>query len=372
MTSAEASVTSTDLNSRRHVEALDGLRGVAALCVVLFHFMEMAISDYSHLFIGHGFLAVDFFFCLSGFVIAYAYDDRIRVLGRAEFFTARLIRLHPMVIFGSLLGLISLLLDPLRAHPLGYNSGQLALFFLASVLLIPYSGIAHRSGNIFGLNAPSWSLLWEYLANIVYALVLYRLGRRWLLALLFVAAVLLSLVAFRAGTVSGGWSGGTFWDGGARIAYSFLAGLLVYRSGWRIRSSLGIFSLSILLVASFLMPYWPWNGLAELLVVLIYYPMLIALGAGAALGPRAKVLSLAAGRLSYPLYMTHYSVIWIFGEFCGTRHPATSELARTVTAGVLGMALFAWFVFRLYDLPVRRYLARRFRVPSAATREQKV
>ena len=369
MTTDEASSTPVALNSRRHVEALDGLRGVAALCVVLFHFMEMAISDYSHLFIGHGFLAVDFFFCLSGFVIAYAYDDRIRVLGRPEFFKARLIRLHPMVIFGSILGLLALLLDPSRVHPLEYSLGQLALFLLASALLIPYSGIAHRSGNIFGLNAPSWSLLWEYVANIAYALVLYRISRRWLLALLFAGAGWLSLVAFRADTLSGGWSGGTFWDGGARIAYSFLAGLLVYRSRWRIRSSLGLFSLSVLLVASFLMPYWPWNGLAELLVVLLYYPMLIALGAGAALSPRAKVLSLAAGQLSYPLYMTHYCVIWIFGEFYAARQPATPELTLIVTSGVLVMAAFGWFVLTLYDLPLRRYLTQRFRIPSATTRK---
>jgi peptidoglycan/LPS O-acetylase OafA/YrhL len=47
-----------------HFVVLDGLRGVAALCVVIFHFGEMVISDYSKLWIGHGYLAVDLFFCL--------------------------------------------------------------------------------------------------------------------------------------------------------------------------------------------------------------------------------------------------------------------------------------------------------------------
>jgi hypothetical protein len=73
------------LQTRQHFDVLDGLRGIAALGVVVFHFMEWVFTDSSKNFIGHGFLAVDFFFCLSGFVIGYAYDDRIRKMGKREF-----------------------------------------------------------------------------------------------------------------------------------------------------------------------------------------------------------------------------------------------------------------------------------------------
>src|ERR1700755_2850194 len=99
------------LKTKQHFEILDGLRGVAAIAVVTFHFMEIAYTDYSKDFIGHGFLAVDFFFCLSGFVIAYAYDGRLTTLGLKEFFRSRLIRLHPLVVFGSILGLAGLLIQ---------------------------------------------------------------------------------------------------------------------------------------------------------------------------------------------------------------------------------------------------------------------
>src|ERR1700750_3181305 len=94
------------LKTKQHFEILDGLRGVAAIAIVTFHFMEVVYSDYSKNFIGHGFLAVDFFFCLSGFVIAYAYDDRLAKMGVIEFFKSRLIRLHPLVVFGSVIGLL--------------------------------------------------------------------------------------------------------------------------------------------------------------------------------------------------------------------------------------------------------------------------
>src|SRR6188508_2958815 len=100
------------LNSKQHFEILDGLRGLAALAVVVFHFMEWVYTDASKNFIGHGFLAVDFFFCLSGFVIGYAYDDRIAKMGVVEFFKSRIIRLHPLVIAGSVLGLLAFLFDP--------------------------------------------------------------------------------------------------------------------------------------------------------------------------------------------------------------------------------------------------------------------
>jgi peptidoglycan/LPS O-acetylase OafA/YrhL len=100
------------LQTKQHFDLLDGLRGVAALSVVTFHFMEWVTFDYSKNFIGHGYLAVDFFFCLSGFVIGYAYDDRIGKMGVRSFFTSRFIRLHPLVIAGSILGLITFFFRP--------------------------------------------------------------------------------------------------------------------------------------------------------------------------------------------------------------------------------------------------------------------
>ena len=214
------------LKTKKHFEILDGLRGVAALSVVLFHFMEIVYSDPTKNFIAHGLLAVDFFFCLSGFVIGYAYDERIGKMGIAAFFKSRLIRLHPLVILGSILGLLAFLFDPFTSHPEGYGPGKLILIFLSSILLVPYPVMTERFFNLFGLNAPSWSLFWEYIANIVYAIVLYRIGRRYLLILTILSAAILCFVSYHAGSLLGGWSGANFWDGCARISYSFLAGLL--------------------------------------------------------------------------------------------------------------------------------------------------
>lgn len=345
------------LQSKQHFDILDGLRGIAALSVVLFHFMEIIYSDYSKNFIGHGFLAVDFFFCLSGFVIAYAYDDRIGNMGIAEFFKSRIIRLHPLVILGSVLGLLSFLFDPFGGHPELYSAGRIALLFLCSVLLIPCPAMPDRYFNNFGLNAPAWSLFWEYVANILYALVLSRIPRRYLVVVTALAAVTLCVVCARAGSLLGGWDGHSFWDGGARIGFSFLAGLLVYRFKWMIPNKLGFIGLGLLLLAAFVMPFSQWNWLTEPFVVILYFPFVIALGAGAVLTEGLRKLCVFFGNISYPLYMTHYAALWMFGNYYSSHKPAAPQLPGIVAGSIVLLVLVAYAAMRLYDIPVRKYLS---------------
>jgi len=348
--------TTTILQTKKHFEILDGLRGIAALSVVTFHFMEWAYSDYSKNFIGHGFLAVDFFFCLSGFVIGYAYDDRIGKMGILEFFKSRIIRLHPLVIAGSVLGLLAFLFDPFGGHPELYSTGKIIIAFFCSILLIPLPIIADRGFNLFSFNAPAWSLFWEYVANIVYAFVLYKIGRRYLLLLTMLSAVAICFVCYRSGNLMGGWSGPTFWDGSARISYSFLAGLLIYRSNWIIKNKLGFIGVAILLFLAFIMPFSKWNWLSEPLVVLFYFPLLIALGAGAMLKPGLKKLCMFLGNISYPLYMTHYAVLWMFGNYYGSHKPGTMQLAFIIIAALILLIGAAYLIMIAYDFPVRKYL----------------
>jgi len=347
----------TILQTKQHFDILDGLRGVAALSVVVFHFMEWVYASDEN-FIGHGFLAVDFFFCLSGFVIGYAYDDRIAKMGILEFFKSRVIRLHPLVILGSVLGLIAFLFDPFGGHPELYGTGKTILTFVCSLLLIPYPAMADRGFNLFSFNAPAWSLFWEYVANIVYAFVLCKISRGFLLLLTILAALALCFVAYRSGNLLGGWSGPTFWDGSARISYSFLAGLLVYRYNWIIKNKLGFIGVAILLFLALVMPSSAkWNWLSEPLVVLFYFPLLLALGAGAVLTPGLKKLCVFSGKISYPLYMTHYGVIWMYGNYYLSHKPGTGQLTIIIITGTILLTALAYVVMIIYDIPVRKYLS---------------
>ena len=345
------------LQPKQHFDVLDGLRGIAAISIVTFHFMEIVYSDYSKNFIGHGFLAVDFFFCLSGFVIGYAYDDRIQKIGIIGFFKSRIIRLHPLVILGSVIGLAGFLFDPFIAQSGLYPPGKLMLLFLSSILLIPYPVMPDRAFNLFGFNAPAWSLFWEYAANIVYAFVLCKLNRAALSLLTILSAPVLCFVCYRAGSLMGGWSGPTFWDGGARICFSFSAGLLVYRSKWNCKNSIGFIGMAALLFLAFVMPFSKFNWLTEPLVVIVYFPLLIALGAGATVTGGLKKLCVFFGKISYPLYMTHYAALWVFANFLNSHKPGSIQLTFIIITGVILLVGAGYLAMVLYDIPVRRYLS---------------
>lgn len=346
------------LGAKRHFEILDGLRGIAAVAVVIFHFMEIVFADYRDSFIAHGFLAVDFFFCLSGFVIAYAYDDRIGKMGPKEFFKSRLIRLHPLVVLGSLIGLLGFLLHPF-AEPPAYGVGYTLLLFAFSLLLIPFPFMPERLDNLFNLNAPSWSLFWEYLANILYAAFVYRVGRRYLLGFAVVAAAVLSVICYYRGALTGGWGGPTFWDGAVRVAFSFTAGLVTFRYNWIIPNKLGFPGVALLLIPVFLIPYGSWNWLVEPLVVILYFPFLIALGAGATLSQGFRKICVFSGLISYPLYMIHYESIWVFWNYLKMYKPEKSEIAMVITIGTVVLVALAYLVLKFYDIPVRRYLSQK-------------
>lgn len=346
--------------SKQHFLILDGLRGVAAFAVVVFHFMEWIITDFTKNFIAHGFLAVDFFFCLSGFVIAYAYDNRIEELGIKKFFKLRFIRLHPLVMLGSVLGLLVFFLDPFANEAAATTSGMIALVFLSSLFLIPFPVLADRGFNLFSFNAPAWSLFWEYIANLLYALILRRLSRTILLLLAILAAAGIVFVLLRTGNLLGGWSKDNFWDGGVRVAYSFLAGMFIYRSNWIIKNKLGFTGLTIMLMLAFLMPYGKWNWLTESFAVIIYFPLIVSLGAGTILSERVKNICIFSGSISYPLYMSHYAFIWIFGHYYLTTKPGTTELTLVVILGTLFLVAFSYLVMKFYDTPVRKYLHRRW------------
>ena len=350
------------LQTKQHLKILDGLRGIAAVVVVVFHFMEICIPDYKDDFIAHGYLAVDFFFCLSGFVIAYAYDSRIKEIGFLEFLKLRLIRLHPLVLIGAVIGLLAFIFDPFSNLDAVYGPGNTFLLFLSSSLLIPYPIVAERYFNLFHLNPPTWSLFWEYVANIFYAVLLFRLRNKILWVLLALAAALLGYAGFRYNNLSVGWSGDNFFGGGVRVFYSFLAGMLVYRTNWIIRSRLGFVSIGLLLLLSFLIPYSDkTNWITEPLIVLIYYPFLVALGAGAGVAPSLAPLCKFSGELSYPLYMVHYPFIWLFLSYFEVEKPTTNQLGIIVPVATTLLIIFAYLIMNFVDIPIRIYLKNRLK-----------
>ncbi|MCS3802163.1 acyltransferase family protein [Niastella sp. OAS944] len=346
------------MKTKPHFENLDGLRGVAAIAVVIFHFMEIAVPNPNNNFIAHAYLAVDFFFCLSGFVIAYAYDDKMAAIGIGQFLKRRLIRLHPLVIIGSVLGLLTFIFDPISNLYQSYT-GKIGLMFLFSFLMIPFPIVKERYLNLFHLNPPTWSLFWEYIANIFYALVLVKLPKKILWVLTSLAAIALVYEAIQSKHLSVGWGGDNIRGGGIRVAFSFLAGMMIYRSGWIIRSNLGFVSLSLLLLPAFLFPFnESFSWIADPLVVIFYFPFLIMQGAGAMTKRSTQALCRFSGKISYPLYMVHYPFIWVFFSYIEKYKPAMGTIVWVIIIGTALLLAFAYLVMKYVDEPIRKWLSR--------------
>lgn len=369
-------------DSKPHYELLDGLRGVAALLVVWYHLFEaFATSPVDQRF-NHGYLAVDFFFLLSGFVIGYAYDERWgRGLRMRDFIKRRLIRLHPMVVLGALLGAAAFFVQgSVRWNGEPVSTGMVLAALLCGLLLIPaWPGAGHEvrgNGEMYPLNGPGWSLFFEYLGNLLYMLLLRRLPTRWLT--LLVALTGAALAAFAIGDLSGyghlgvGWTlaGSNFPGGMLRLLFAFPAGLLLARRlrPVRIRGAFWLCSLSLAVLLA--MPYVGseqnhlFNGLYDTLSTLLLFPLLLWLGAsGHATDAATARICGFLGDISYPLYMVHYPSMYLFYAWVWNHGYTFSEVWPVAAALFAGNILLAWFVLKIYDEPLRRLLTARFLRP---------
>lgn len=378
------------LASKPRYEILDGLRGVAAMLVVAYHLLETYYGGRPDQPINHGYLAVDFFFALSGFVIGYAYDDRWDRMTLRDFFKRRLIRLHPMVILGSLIGALLFYFGSCTTFPLinGTPWYMVLLLMLWAFTLVPIpSSLDIRGwGETNPLNGPAWSLQWEYLANILYALVIRRLSKAALgacvagfAALTVILCLNIDLLgvlgerSYAAYTVVGGWSltPDQLQVGLTRLLYPFFSGLLLSRAGILIKVKGGFWWCSFLVVALLCMPWlgvgtegearWT-NGLYEAACILVAFPLIVAMGAGSSVkGGKSEAVNRFLGEISYPLYITHYPLIYMQMSWADSHKdaPLGTHILVAVSLFVLAM-LTAYASYRLYDFPVREWLKNRW------------
>ena len=361
-------------SGKEHFEVLDGLRGSAAFLIVIFHLFNYSFGFHGPwAIVKHAYLAVDFFFALSGFVVAYAYDDRWTRMTTLQFFRIRLIRLHPLVLIGATLGLLGYLLDPFSKM---MNRGPLSMVLLAyltSLLMLPSPPVAGRHNESQALNGPAWSLMQEYLGNIAYALILRRL-RAFTLGIVFaISGLALVWVANSKGSLDGGWDYPEIWMAPLRLTVSFVLGLWLYRIHDRLRMPrIGLLVLSIVLLVCFQMPKFSrigefnLNGLYDVASVLFLFPLIILCGAHSKAGPGMIHICKFAGRLSYPLYITHIPFVYVLAGYAWTRHPGTPVVIAWIFVVLPFAIMVAWLFLKFFDEPVRAWLTRRYgiRQPS--------
>ena len=371
------------LASKPRYEILDGLRGVASIMVIFFHIMETYSKGPAFQIVNHGYLAVDFFFVLSGFVIGYAYDDRWDRMTTWGFFKRRLVRLHPMLIMGTVVGACFYFFGQCPQFGLeGYPDGWkfLAAFVLALFMIPVGPGLDVRGwGEMNPLNGPQWSLTYEYIGNILYAFIFRKLPN-FALAVLTAAAAFCTLDLclnlnvfglltegrnYAIYTVIGGWSLAPeqIYIGFTRLLYPFLSGLLLSRIGKKINVKGGFWWCSLILVAIFSIPCVGgpdniMNGVYNAACILFLFPLVVMMGAGSQIkgGKSAKICTFL-GELSYPIYITHYPILYMQMNWTWNHMdaPVYAHVVVAISSVLISIGL-AYACLKLYDLPVRKWL----------------
>ncbi|MBB4152258.1 peptidoglycan/LPS O-acetylase OafA/YrhL [Sphingomonas jinjuensis] len=334
---------------RRVFHLLDAIRGLAAFAVAQRHAAWlMGIEAWPSTY-----LAVDLFFMLSGFVIAFSYERRlIEGMSWRHFMVLRVIRLYPLYLVGLALGLIALVGHEVqKPHPVDWTMIGEALF--SAALMLPNWGLPAIVG-------PRWSLTYELVANAGYAALVRRLGAALLAGIIAVAGAVLIAEVARNGTIDLGWEYWQMPTALARVCFSFGIGVLLYRLhdgkvarhwAWVAAGIVGALSIAAFVVVggSYLT--------LELLLVFLLFPALTVAAASVDVGPRGAVICGILGTTSYALYVIHQPAALLWEAGLKRVFGADAMLvpwAGWVLLPILGVV--AWLLDRYYDTPVRRRL----------------
>ena len=340
----------------RRFEALDGLRGVAAFVVLVYH----AQFGQSFQVFRHGYLAVDFFFGLSGFVIAAAYEKRMRQgLGVVPFFVRyRFVRLYPMLLLGTLLGYVSMrlgIVEPPTSVP----------GLVRELLLIPADHVSTGDVRPYPLDNVSWSIAYELIANLLHVALFWRMRTRDLVWVWAVSAVALAFLTVQHGTLDGGSDVQQWPLALARVMTSYTAGVVLWRRyaarGINLAASGSIFGLTGLMLSfSLWSPYGSIHAVYEdVPLVILLFPVVIALSVGSLRSRGLGKLCALLGDLSYPVYLLQLPIFWLIQPLCDR---LGIEGNGFTLVSVITVLLASWASFTLYDQPVRRHVTRRFQL----------
>ena len=340
-------------------DTLNGMRGIAALAVAMMH-IQWFLAWVHPAIVS---LAVDFFFVLSGFVIAYAYEKDLKAgLARRHFMLARFIRLYPMFLVGLALGAVSGWMYQ-RPEDLSLFYGN----FAANAFMLPWP--ANYGGdydNLFPLNFPAWSLFYEMIAYLLFALLVRHLTTARLAVIVLVGFALLVYTGVSEGTLDRGTWRPSIVGGMARITFGFFAGVAVHRL-WQSRAAPVALHPAIMLVLLVLPLLWrpaedaPLAWLYELAVITLYMPLLVWLGtASTATGVWQKTCAVL-GAISYPLYIVHAPIYLFAGRYDNWQGSVFMDGNQpwAALALIALTCLFAWLLATFVDMPVRRALSRR-------------
>ena len=310
-------------------------------------------------------------YIIFSFGISYAYDDRWEKMSVGEFFKRRLVRLQPMVIMGMIIGAIcfyfqdSILWPTIHEVPVWKMILVMAIGF--TLIPVPQSLDIRGWVEMHPLDGPGWSLFYEYIGNILYALFVRKFSKTALSILVFLSgcALIHLAVTSATGDVIGGWSldSTQIHIGLSRLMFPFFGGILLHRIVKITPINNAFFWSSLLIVIVLAMPriggsanLWA-NGLYDSLSIIFLFPLIVFLGAsGKIKGKSATRICEFLGDISYPIYITHYAFIYIYTGWVADTKIKISEAYPYSILTLVTSIVVAYACLKLYDEPASLWL----------------
>jgi len=333
---------------------LDGLRGLAAIAVALLHGTSIFNLRWVPL---HAYLAVDFFFLLSGYVIARAFDRRLQQGWVIGFLQRRLIRLYPFIVMGSLLGFLEMIIHGVFEHAVSLS--QAVLDMVSSLLVIPTPPLVSQHWRSYPVDPPLWSLFFEMAANAFYAIAAPSLRNRHLWLLVGLSGLALAGAVFLQNGGDFGLS--HFKLAGLRVLFSFFLGVALYRAlGPSPKFRAMPFAATALICAVLglvLLGPMPPGWIYDLLAIFAVFPALLVLALIARPGgARSQAACLILGLASYPLYAIHLPLFLLtYGTLFDGSGPGGRAFG--MAASLAAVLFLSWLLAVFYDQPIRRRLS---------------
>ncbi|MEO8895043.1 MAG: acyltransferase [Rhizomicrobium sp.] len=340
---------------------LDAMRGVAAIAVVFLHLvLQFDLKPKPS-----SFMAVDFFFMLSGFVLATIYEDRLkRDLTPWKFLISRFVRLYPMYFLGMLIGTLTLLGQDIARSGHSMNLIQSISAILVGFLVIPDP----LSSGLFPLNPPAWSLFYEGVINIVFAFAILHLRTRVLLILLLCFGVAYVSGAVAITQMSAGMAWNSIFLGLVRVTFPFGVGVLFARLRTKesiSNSTLGVLLCCVLLLI-LLVPQFAFQPtIYNLLVTMVFLPALLWFGICWQMSGPTIIVAEALGDMSYPLYAIHYPLMRMSSFAARALHIPPLFFCIVF---LIGSSFAALAIARYIDPPMRKFLGARISAIRACSR----
>lgn len=335
---------------------LDAMRGIAAILVVIYH-MNGFVFNFSP----GGYLAVDFFFALSGFVLAKAYEQPLKSgMSSILFIRARLIRLYPLFIIGVAISLITEISKALSTDPSAPTLHSIAASLALELFMLPSP---FMNAALFPLNGPAWSLFFELVINCVFAGILWKLRSIWLYAICVISGAILAYATIHYNNLNIGWSWMTGWAGFARVTFSFCAGMIIARQEIFTKKQSVFFLIPIfMLIFPMIIPI---NESArpfyDIICALFLFPLILRLGATIHPLSRLRGACTFLGNISYPIYAVHSSIVSI----AGVRAKRFSVPDIIWVPALIAFLIFlAWFLGKYVDPRLRRFMDRTLPKPA--------